>query len=248
MTRRLTLEIAVSTPDEAGQAITAGADRLELSSGLEVGGLTPSLGLFRAVRERVAVPVYVLLRPCTARFGYTQREFAVMRADAEAFLAEGASGLVFGCLRLDGGIDREHCRALVKLAKGRAVFHRAFDFLPDPIAALDEVIDLGFERVLTSGFAPTAKAGMDVIAYLVQRAGSRIEILPAGSIRPTNVADLVRATRCDQVHAAARVEVADSQLAHKPQLADSMGRATELSAAMVRELRNELDRLADSLS
>jgi renalase len=245
---RLTLEIAVSTPEEAERAVANGADRLELSSGLEVGGLTPSLGLFRAVRERVAVPLWVLLRPRPGGFVYTDGECGVMRADAETFLDEGANGLVFGCLRPHGGADYERCRPLVEVAKGRAVFHRAFDSLPNPLTALDEVIDLGFARVLTSGFAPTAKDGADVLAYLVQQAGSRIEILPAGRIRPKNVAALIRVTGCNQVHAAARDYVPDEQLAQQPQLAASMGRATELSADLVCGLRLELDQLADSLS
>jgi copper homeostasis protein len=247
VTRRVTLEVAVSTPDEAAEAEAAGADRLELSGALDVGGVTPSLALFRATRDAVRLPVWVLLRPRPGGFAYSEREFAVMTADAEPFLSEGAAGIVFGILTPDGRIDRARCRALVELAKGRAVFHRAFDFLPDPLAALDGLTDLGFARVLTSGGAATADAGAERLASLVRHAGSRIEVLPAGSIRPENVAALVRATRCVQVHAAVRKEVADALLAAHPHLAAAMGRAAATSGALVRGLREQLDRLATSV-
>lgn len=248
MTRHYLLEIAVSTPEEAVVAVREGADRLELSSGLEVGGLTPSIGLFRAVRERASVPVWVLLRPRAGGFVYTQSEFDVMRADAAAFVAAGADGVVFAVLTPDGRIDHSSCRTLVDAANGRAVFHRAFDFLPHPIEALDELIEFGFARVLTSGGAATAEAGTTCLAALVQHAGRQIEVLPAGTVRPRNVGELVRATRCDQVHAAPRVPVADPLLAAHPRLAAGMGVPTELSAHLVRELRRELDRAAESLS
>ena len=248
MTQRYTLEIAVGTPDEAACAVANGADRLELSCGLEVGGLTPSIGLFRAVRERVEVPLYVLLRPRAGGFAYTTGEFAVMQADAEAFLAEGATGVAFAALTSDGRIDHACCRALVNEADGKAVFHRAFDFLPESLAALYELIQLGFERVLTSGGAATAAEGAANLAALNSFAAGRIEVLPAGTVRPHNVADLVRVTGIDQVHAAPRLPITDPLFAANPRLAAGMGAPTELSAQLVRDLRRELDRAAESLS
>ncbi|QJW99658.1 copper homeostasis protein CutC [Frigoriglobus tundricola] len=245
---RYTLEIAVSTPAEAALAVRAGADRLELSCALEVGGLTPSIGLFRAVREWVEVPVYVMLRPRAGGFMYRHSELEIMWADAEAFLSEGASGIVFAALKDDGAIDHVRCRQFVERADGKAVFHRAFDFLSDPLAALDELIELGFERVLTSGGASTAETGTNRLAALVQHAGWQIEVLPAGSVRPHNVADLVRTTRCDQVHSAARVPADDPLLSAHPRLARGLGAPGELDERLVRGLRHELDRLAGSLS
>jgi copper homeostasis protein len=243
---RIALEIAVCTPDEAQTAVAHGADRVELSSGLEVGGLTPSLGLFRQTRDAVDVPIYALLRPRSGGFCYTRREFDAMSADAEALLAAGAAGLVFGVLTPDGRIDRDRCRALVDLAGGKAVFHRAFDFLPDPLAALDELIDLGFERVLTSGGARTAEAGATRLAALVQHAGWQIGVLPAGKILPENVADLVRETRCDQVHAAVRVGCHDPAIGANERLAPGLGGGTETSGTLVAGLRRQLDRLSES--
>lgn len=246
--RHLLLEIAVSTPDEAILAVEAGADRLELSSGLELGGLTPSLGSFRTVREGVSAPVYVLLRPSPGGFQYTEREFASMLTDAAHFLSEGATGIVFGILNADGSIHREWCRELVELAKGRAVFHRAFDFLPDSLQALDELIDLGFERVLTSGGVNTSQADATTLAVLVKHAAKRIEILPAGGIRPNNVAELVRASGCDQVHSSAREVIRETIFRTNTELAAAMGTPSAMNASLVRELREQLDRLADSLS
>lgn len=243
--RSYALEIAVTAPQDAAEAVAAGADRLELSSGLAVGGLTPSLGLFRTVRAmtRGTVPIYVLLRPRDGGFAYSRPELATMLHDAEAFMAEGATGIVCGALTEDGQINHDACRELVEAAGGRAVFHRAFDFLPNPLEALDELIDLGFERVLTSGGATTAEAGSTQLAALVQHAGWQIEILPAGRVRPDNVADLVRATRCNQVHAGPHTVVEDRTTATRPLLAPAMGATTVLDAGAVRRLREQLDRI-----
>ena len=247
--RHYTLEVAVTTPAEAVSAAIAGADRLELSSGLALGGLTPSISLFRAVREAFpGKPLYVLLRPRPGGFAYSSEECDVMTADAEAFLREGADGIVFAALTPTGDINYPACRALVELAEGKAVFHRAFDFLPNPFVALDHLIELGFERVLTSGGGSTAEAGTTRLAALVQHAGWQLGVLPAGRVRSENVSDLVRATRCDQVHAGPRVAVADRTLAARPNLAGEMGATTELDVEAVRRLRARLDALVESLS
>ncbi|MBY0456774.1 MAG: hypothetical protein K2V38_05520, partial [Gemmataceae bacterium] len=226
--------------------------RLELSSGLAVGGLTPSLALFRAVRGLVPdKPIYVLLRPRPGGFAYSALEFAVMADDARAFLGEGADGLVFAALTDKGDIHRDNCATLVGLAdradKG-AVFHRAFDFLSDSFGSLDDLIELGFERVLTSGGHTTAEAGTTHLAALVQHAGWQIGVLPAGRIRAENVADLVRATRCDQVHAAPRAPGTDLTLGARPLLAPGMGDGSELDDDAVRRLRARLDELVGALA
>ncbi len=129
------------------------------------------------------------------------------------------------------------------------MFHRAFDFLPEPLVAVEELIELGFERVLTSGGGSTAEAGTVRLAALVQHAGWQIEVLPAGGIRPENVAELIRATRCDQVHAAVRegrtlpAFPSDTRGSRR-----SMGRSTEMSAELVLRLRDQLDRSVEVLS
>ncbi len=250
--RRYELEVAVTTPTEAVRATRAGADRLELSSGLDLGGLTPSIGLFRAVRQVAPdVPLYVLIRPRPGGFAYSANEFAVMVDDAETFLNEGANGIVFAALTQKGQIHRDSCRRLVQVAKakqGKAVFHRAFDFLPEPLLALDALIELEFDRVLTSGGQTTAEAGTTQLAALVQHAGWQIGVVPAGRVRAHNVAELVRATRCDQVHAGPRVAAPDEHLGVRPTLANEMGRLTGLDADAVSLLRQQLDGLVESLS
>jgi copper homeostasis protein CutC len=245
---RYILEIAVSTPDEAVIAASNGADRLELSSGLEVGGLTPSLQNFLAVREAVSIPVYVLLRPRPGGFHYSENEFDVMLRDAEVFLKKGASGIVFGMVS-SGELDRKRCEKLVGIAEGRAAFHRAFDFLPNPVRAIDELIEIGFQRVLTSGQAISAISGSGLLAALVQQTGKRLEILPAGNIRPDNVVDLVLRTRCNQVHSSARAAIRDSGLCDNflsvaGMGVDGSGNRITTDARLVSGLRSALDRLA----
>jgi copper homeostasis protein len=248
---RYTLEIAVTTPDEALRAVSEGADRLELSSALELGGLTPSLGLFRIVKTWATVPIFVMIRPRPGGFTYSADEFDVMERDTELFLDAGADGVVFGILHPDGTIDRQRCQQLlahVQKKNRKAVFHRAFDFVPDRLAALDELIELGFERVLTSGGSSTAETGSTRLAALIQHAGWQIEVLPAGNIRSHNVVDLIRETRCDQVHAAVRVPITDPLLETNSRVAEGMGKPVEMSTEAIRKLRVQLDSLVGSLS
>lgn len=235
--KRLLLEVAVTTADEARSAAEAGADRLELCSALELGGVTPSPGTFLAVREAAAIPVYVLLRPRPGGFHYSDFEFDTLKRDAEWFLRHDADGIVFGLLTAEGRIDGARCAEVVALANGRAVFHRAFDFLEDRLAAMEELIDMGFERILTSGGAPTAAEGSLEIAALVRTARGRIQILPASGIRPENVEKLLRETGCDQVHRSFRTRVIEKS----ERLTEQMGERWTLDANLVRDMRAILD-------
>lgn len=196
--------MCVTTADQAFAAVAAGADRLELCSALEVGGVTPSPGTFSDVRTAASVPVVVLVRPRSGGFVYTRGEFATLCRDADWFLANGAAAIVSGALDEAGRLHREQCRQLVRLARGKAVLHRAFDALPDQAVGLEEAIDLGFSRVLTSGGARTAPDGADAIRTLVESASGRIEVLAGGGVTPTNVVELIRLTGCDQVHGSFR--------------------------------------------
>jgi copper homeostasis protein len=242
-----TLEIAVTTPAEARLAEQGGADRLELSSGLELGGLTPSLNTFGAVRESIGIPIVVLLRPRPGGFKYSDDEFDIMCRDAQEFLQAGADGVVFGILDHEG-IDRRRCKQLLQIAEGRAVFHRAFDLLPNPLAALHELIALGFSRLLTSGGRATAATGASRLATLVESAGRQIEIVAAGGIRPHNVGALLLQTGCQHIHSSARNSVLDQPHFDSTELATSLGldpaghRLTTHSDWVV-GLRSEMDRL-----
>ncbi|MFO0798746.1 MAG: copper homeostasis protein CutC [Gemmataceae bacterium] len=241
--RRITLEVCVTTVEEALVAVAGGADRLELCSALEVGGLTPSPATFLEARAAVTVPLYVLLRPRPGWFSYPHRVWATIRRDADWFLAHGAHGVVGGVL--DGAangevkLHRDRCRELVHASGGRMVLHRCFDFLPDLAEGLGLAIDVGVERVLTSGGAPSAIGGAAVIRDLIRRAAGRIEVLPGGGIHRENVAELVATTGCDQVHGSFRS--AGPDVRHP--LAGSMGREAMTDADKVAAVRAELDRL-----
>lgn len=201
---KLTLEISCCSAGDAQAAESAGADRVELCSAPFLGGLTPSAGTILECRARVHSPFVVMVRPRRGGFCFSDAEFAAMERDAGFALENGASGIVTGLLRADGHIDVRRCGQLKRIAGTKeAVFHRAFDVVPDPFRALDELIDLGFTRVLTSGQKPTALEGADLIRRLIERAAGRIEILPGGGIRPHNAREVIGRTGCTQVHLSA---------------------------------------------
>jgi copper homeostasis protein len=192
----------VETLEAAVAAEAAGTARLELCVDLPAGGTTPPIALVRAVTARVAIPVFVMVRPRGGGFVYSAAERAIMRRDIGAVAAAGAAGIVVGALLEDGRVDVDTTREMVEAASGLPVtFHRAFDEAPDPIEALEHVVDAGAARVLTSGGAPTAREGADVLAQLVRRGGDRIAIVAAGGVRAENVAALLARTRVREVHA-----------------------------------------------
>ena len=216
---RVLLEVCCGSLDDAIEAEAGGADRVELCSSLFFGGLTPSFGTIAEARRRLQIPAIVMIRPRGGGFCYTDPEFAVMEADAEASIAQGVAGLVFGVLTADGTIDRARTRRLRDLADGRdAVFHRAFDVTPDPFRALDELVDLGITRVLTSGQQDTVPEGLDLIARLVDHAGPRIQVMPGGGIKPFNFDQVVARTACRQIHVAAFTTRRDDSTRHRPQV------------------------------
>ena len=196
------LESVVETADAAVAAEAAGSARLELCVDLAVGGTTPPIALVGAVTARVSIPAFVMIRPRGGRFVYNAAERAVMRRDIAAVAAAGAAGIVVGALSEDGQVDVETSREMVVAAGGLPVtFHRAFDETPDPIEALERVIDTGAARVLTAGGPSTARDGSAVLADLVRRAADRIVIIAAGRVRAENVVELLARTGVREVHA-----------------------------------------------
>ncbi len=168
------LEIVVSTVEDCVAAESSGADRIELCAAIGTGGLTPSLGTLIEAKKHVRIPLLAMVRPRAGGFCYSESDFAVMRRDAEALLEHGADGVVVGILHADGHVDTQRCGKLLELAGERqTVFHRAFDVVPDPSRALEELIDLGFTRVLTSGQQKTALEGSDLLRRLIVRAGQK---------------------------------------------------------------------------
>lgn len=206
MSKRILLEVCVASVEDAVAAQAGGADRLELNCALDLGGLTPSLGLFMEVRKSVSLPIIAMVRPRQGGFCYASTEFDVMRRDAEMLLAAGADGLAFGILTEDGEINVERNQRLRELCGERqAVFHRAFDWVGKPYEALRSLMAMNFNRVMTSGQEATAFEGTLVIAELVGLSSKHIEILPAAGINPSNVEEILLRTGCDQIHVSSSV-------------------------------------------
>jgi copper homeostasis protein len=195
------VEACVDSVECALAAEAAGAGRVELCADLVQGGTTPSAGTIALCCERLRIPVFVMIRPRGGDFVYSASECETMRRDIACAGRLGAAGVVFGLLREDGTVDEARTRILVEEARPLAVtFHRAFDVCRDPLRALEVLVRLGVDRVLTSGQAATAEQGAPLIERLVRRAEDRIGILAGGGVREGNVADLVARTGVREVH------------------------------------------------
>ena len=195
------IEAAVETLESSLAAERAGADRIELCDDLDEGGTTPDGELVAAIVERIRLPVFVLIRPRAGDFVYSVNEFDVMIRDIELTRTMGIAGIVTGVLDAKGRVDVKRTRSLVKAAGGLPVtFHRAIDSAADLPVALDDVIEAGVSRVLTSGGAPTAREGVDVIAALVLQAQERVPIIAGGGIREHNVHEVIARTGVHEVH------------------------------------------------
>lgn len=216
---KILMEICCGSCEDVVIAAAAGADRVELSSALFLGGLTPSLGCLLEVKDRVNIPVMVMVRPREAGFCYSDYEYALMKRDAGLFLEHGADGLVFGFLNPNGTFDKARMKEFtdICLAAGReAVCHRAFDVTPDPFDALDLLIELGVTRVLTSGQQPSVITGAGLVAELIRHAAGRIEILPGAGLDETNIDWFISKTGANQVHFAALTQRAETSTSANP--------------------------------
>jgi copper homeostasis protein len=213
------LEVCIASVDDALTARNAGANRLELNAAMALGGLTPSLGLLRMVKQAVALPVVTMIRPRPGGFCYSAAEFEVMRLDIELALQNGSDAIAFGILTENGEIDVARCRTLLEAIGERpAVFHRAFDLVCNPRTALEQLIKLGFTRILTSGQEEMALSGVSLISQLIQQAGGRIKIVPAVGVNRSNVSALVAATGCREVHGSFRRKKTDHSTYTRPSI------------------------------
>lgn len=197
-------EICVDSVAGVRAAKSADAHRAELCANLMEGGTTPSRGMIREARKISGIGLHVIIRPRGGDFLFDDDEFAMMETDIDTAKEEGADGVVIGLLSADGLIDVERSRRLIERARPMAVtFHRAFDMTPDPFDALETVIGLGVERVLTSGQEASVLEGLPLITELVRRAGDRIIIMPGGGITARNVERIVAAANPREMHFAA---------------------------------------------
>ena len=209
------LEICAGSYESALAALRGGADRIELCSGLEEGGLTPSFGLIKAVVKLEGICKHVLIRPRGGDFLCTEAEQSIIVEDIIAAREVGVDGVVIGALTADGEIDVKACRRFVEAARDvNITFHRAFDLCRDPFSALEKLVDLGCTRILTSGQAATAEKGIGVLRKLVKQAAGRIEIMPGSGVSPSNVAKILNETGANEIHASAR-SVVESRMLYR---------------------------------
>jgi copper homeostasis protein len=198
------LEVCVDRAEGLAAAIEGGADRVELCSALDVGGLTPSRGMMAQAAE-ADIPVYAMIRPHAGSFVFDRAAREIMLADIDAARECGLAGVVLGASLPDGRLDVDLLSALADRARGMGTtLHRAFDLVPDPLAALEQAIELGFERILTSGLKTSAFDGAAAIATLVQHSGGRISIMAGSGIGPSNIVELLRSTGVREVHGSCR--------------------------------------------
>ncbi|MDF7814815.1 copper homeostasis protein CutC [Hymenobacter sp. YC55] len=211
------LEICASSVQSAVAAQAGGAQRIELCQNLEQGGITPSFGLLSQVLKLLSIPVFVLIRPRPGNFTYDANEQAIMVADIIQCREAGCAGVVLGALTPDGHVDLAFCRTLMEAAGSLPVtFHRAFDVCSDQAQALEEIIVLGCQRVLTSGGEATAPAAQAQLAALVKQAADRISIMPGSGVTPHTIRDLVVNTGAYEFHASAKRSVVSSNAPFSP--------------------------------
>ena len=195
------LEACVNSAISAVEAMKGGADRVELCENMAEGGCTPSAGTVRYAVRHLRIPVFVMIRPRGADFLYNDAEFEIMKEDVAVAKASGAAGVVFGILTEDGRIDSGRMKELVRLARPMGITcHRAFDMTRDPLEALDTLIGLGIDRVLTSGQTDSALTGAPLIRDLIRHASGRIIIMPGHGIKEHNLEKVIRATGATEYH------------------------------------------------
>jgi copper homeostasis protein len=216
------LEIATSDFVTTRSAVEGGADRIELCANLQEGGTTPSRGHLVKCRETFDVELFPIIRPRGGDFLYSKDEFGIMAADI-AFCKEiGCEGIVVGLLNIDGTIDMIRTGDLVEEAYPMEVsFHRAFDRCKDPFAALEELVEIGCQRILTSGQQPTAPEGIDLIAALNKAADGRIIIMPGSGVRKENIREIAEKTGCTEFHSSLRGKDKSKMKFIHPSFADS---------------------------
>lgn len=216
------IEIATTDFETTRLAVEGGADRIELCASLSEGGVTPSYGTIARCRESFTVSLFPIIRPRSGDFLYSDEEFAIMQQDIRLCKFLQCDGVVIGLLQADGQIDLTRTAALVELAYPMGVtFHRAFDRCKDPFLALEQLVSVGCERILTSGQQPTAPEGAALIARLQLQAQDRIAIMPGSGVRPDTIAALAKETGCVEFHSSLRgMQKSQMQFVH-PAFANS---------------------------
>ncbi len=202
------LEICCFNLQSALIAQHAGADRIELCADAASGGTTPSFGVIKTAREKLHIPLYPIIRPRAGDFLFSDEEFEIMLNDIALCKQIGCDGVVIGILQQDGSIDKKRCSKLVQFAYPMGVtFHRAFDWTVDPHQAMEEILEIGCERILTSGQQPSALEGSELIHELILQAHDRIIIMPGSGVRTANIIELAEKTKATEFHTSARTQI-----------------------------------------
>ena len=206
-----TVEVCCSSLSEVREAVAGGARRVELCAAITCGGVTPSHATIKSITEAALdIDINVLIRPREGGFHYSEEEVDVMCHDIEFCRRMGVHGVVIGALTPDGEIDIEACRRMVEAAGDLSItFHRAFDVCVEPLQALEQIIALGCDRLLTSGQKPSAEQGAECIAELISHAAGRIIIMPGAGITPQNIALIEQKTAATEFHSTAAINDAD---------------------------------------
>jgi copper homeostasis protein len=199
------LEVIGFTIESCMIAQAAGAHRIELCDNPFEGGTTASYGFIKTARENLSIELYPIIRPRGGDFLYSEIEFEVMKADIENCKSLGCDGVVIGILNADGTVDKKRCKQLVEIAHPMKVtFHRAFDRTNDPFKAMEDIISIGCERILTSGQKNLATDGEELLNKLVKQANNRIIIMPGSGVKSDNIETLVKNTNASEFHTSAR--------------------------------------------
>lgn len=197
----MTVEIVVYNIEAAMRAQEGGADRIELCDNPGEGGTTPSFGTIEVVRQNVSIDVYVMIRPRGGDFHYSSYEFHAMKRDIWQCQKLSVDGVVFGILNPDGTIDKKRCKELIDRARPlKVTCHRAFDMTRDPFQALEDCIEVGFDRILTAGQQAQADKGADLIGELIKRANGRIAIMPGSGVNENTVGEIVTKSGAKEIH------------------------------------------------
>ncbi len=219
----MTLEIVVYNIDSALKAQEGRADRIELCDNPADGGTTPSYGVIENVRQNVSFDVFVMIRPRGGDFHYSSYEFHAMKRDIDQCQKLSVDGVVFGILNSDGTIDKKRCKELIDRARPlKVTCHRAFDMTSDPFQALEDCIEVGFDRILTSGQRAKAIDGVDLIAELIKKANGRISIMPGSGVNEETVEEIVKKTGATEIHFSA-TSFRESEMKFRNQKIAGMG-------------------------
>jgi len=218
----LLLEVCAFNLQSAVIAEKAGAGRVELCENPADGGTTPSYGTIKQTREKISIALYPIIRPRGGNFFYSAEEFAIIKQDILLCKQLGCDGISTGVHMQNGEIDTERLKRIVEWAYPMGVTcHRVFDATPDPVKALEELIDCGCERILTSGQKSTAPEGIELLAKLVQQAAGRIIIMPGAGVRAANIETLIRDTGATEFHTSARITAPDPVTFRNPAITDA---------------------------